>query len=134
MSEEHAASDAPGAMTLRVEVFPDNLDVFVDFYTEVLGFTLAVDRRGTESPYAAVERGAVRIGAARAWKQVDPRARAVPLGVEIVLEVDDVAAAHERVLAAGYPLEQDLQRRPWGLTDFRLHDPAGYYLRITSRP
>jgi lactoylglutathione lyase len=130
MSEEHAASDAPGAMTLRVEVFPDNLDAFVDFYTEVLGFTLAVDRRATESPYAAVERGAVRIGAARAY----PRARAVPLGVEIVLEVDDVAAAHDRVLAAGYPVEQDLRRRPWGLTDFRLHDPAGYYLRITSRP
>jgi lactoylglutathione lyase len=76
----------------------------------------------------------VRIGAARTWEQVDPRVRAVPAGVEIVLEVDDVAAAHERVLAAGYPVEQDLQRRSWGLTDFRLHDPAGYYLRITSRP
>jgi lactoylglutathione lyase len=67
------------------------------------------------------------------WEQVDPRVRAVPAGVEIVLEVDDVAAAHDRVMAAGYPVEQDLQRRPWGLTDFRLHDPAGYYLRITSR-
>jgi hypothetical protein len=35
----------------------------------------------------------VRIGAARTWEQVDPRVRAVPAGVEIVLEVDDVAAA-----------------------------------------
>ena len=102
--------------------------------TEILGFTLAVDQRATEFPYAAAERGAVRIGAARAWKQVDPTARTVPAGVEIVLEVDDVAAAHDRVLAAGYPVEEDLRRRPWGLTDFRLHDPAGYYLRITSRP
>ncbi len=23
--------------------------------------------------------------------------------------------------------------RPWGLTDFRVADPDGYYLRITSR-
>ena len=133
MSDDRAAAGAPGAMTLRVEVFPDDLDAFVDFYTEVLGFTLAVDQRAAEFPYAAVERGAVRIGAARAWEQVDPGSRAVPAGVEIVLEVDDVAAAHDRVLAAGYPVEQDLRRRPWGLTDFRLHDPAGYYLRITSR-
>ena len=28
---------------------------------------------------------------------------------------------------------EDLQDRPWGLTDFRILDPAGYYLRITSR-
>ena len=35
--------------------------------------------------------------------------------------------------AAGWPLEQDLQDRAWGLTDFRVVDPAGYYLRITSR-
>jgi hypothetical protein len=31
------------------------------------------------------------------------------------------------------PLAEDLQERPWGLTDFRILDPAGYYLRITGR-
>ena len=120
-------------MTLRVEVFPDDLDAFVLFYTQVLGFALAVDQRGSDTPYAAVERGGVRIGAARAWEPVERGARAVPTGVEIVLEVDDVAEAHRLVRAAGYPLDQDLTRRPWGLTDFRVSDPAGYYLRITSR-
>jgi catechol 2,3-dioxygenase-like lactoylglutathione lyase family enzyme len=93
-------------MTLRVEVFPDNLDAFVDFYTEVLGFTLAVDQRATEFPYAAVERDAVRIGAARTWEHW-PR-----------------AIRSNRTCSGA----------PGGLTDFRLHDPAGYYLRITSRP
>jgi lactoylglutathione lyase len=53
--------------------------------------------------------------------------------VELVLEVDDVAGERDRVLAAGWPLEEDLQERPWGLTDFRILDPAGYYLRITDR-
>jgi lactoylglutathione lyase len=50
-----------------------------------------------------------------------------------VLEVDDVAAERDLVVAAGWPLEQDLADRPWGLTDFRVVDAAGYYLRITSR-
>jgi hypothetical protein len=53
--------------------------------------------------------------------------------VELVLEVDDVMAERDRVITAGWPLAEDLQDRPWGLTDFRLLDPAGYYLRITGR-
>jgi predicted enzyme related to lactoylglutathione lyase len=123
----------PQGMSLRVEIFPDDLDAFVRFYTDVLGFTLTVDQRDADYPYAAVESGSVRIGAARAQEAVERGARAVPTGVEIVLEVDDVAEAHRRVTLAGYPIEQDLTRRPWGLIDFRVHDPAGYYLRITER-
>jgi len=36
------------------------------------------------------------------------------------------------VVDSGWPLAEDLQQRPWGLIDFRLHDPDGYYLRITT--
>lgn len=133
MSDDRGEMDARQGMTLRVEVFPDDLDAFVHFYTAVLGFVLTADQRGSDSPYAAVEHGSVRIGAALAGHPVERAARAVPTGVEIVLEVDDVAEVHSQVRAAGYPLEQDLTRRPWGLTDFRVHDPAGYYLRITER-
>lgn len=133
MSDDRKDTDARPGMTLRVEIFPDDLDAFVHFYTRVLGFVLTVDQRDSDSPYAAVERGSVRIGAARAGQPVERSARSVPTGVEIVLEVDDVAEVHGQVQKAGYPLEQDLTRRPWGLTDFRVYDPAGYYLRITGR-
>jgi uncharacterized glyoxalase superfamily protein PhnB len=60
-------------------------------------------------------------------------ARLPPAGVELVLEVDDVVAERDRVTAAGWPLAEDLQDRPWGMKDFRILDPAGYYLRITDR-
>jgi hypothetical protein len=53
--------------------------------------------------------------------------------VELVLEVDDLGAEHDRVRASGWPLAEDLHERPWGLTDFRVLDPSGYYLRITDR-
>lgn len=55
------------------------------------------------------------------------------LGVEIVLEVDDVDALHRRVVASGHEIFEPPQVRPWGLRDFRIADPDGYYLRITSR-
>ena len=55
------------------------------------------------------------------------------LGVEIVLEVDDVDAWNRRVVASGHPVFEPPHERPWDLRDFRVVDPDGYYLRLTSR-
>jgi lactoylglutathione lyase len=120
-------------MTLRFEIFPQDLDVIVDFYVRVLGFSVTKDQRGEPDAYVALRRGAVHVGAARRAGQALRAERRPPNGVELVLEVDDIAAERNRVVAAGWPLEEDLRDRPWGLTDFRILDPAGYYLRITGR-
>jgi len=122
------------AWDLRIELFVGDLDRFADFYTRVLGFTVADDRRDHDVPYLSVRRDGVRFGAVLAGQPVDQAARAAPAGAEIVLEVDDVAAERDRVVAAGWPLNEDLQARPWGLTDFRMYDPDGYLLRLTNRP
>jgi lactoylglutathione lyase len=120
-------------LELRIEIFPDDLDVFLDFYVRVLRFTIVADRRDDDPPYVAVRRDHVRIGAARVASGVDRSARALPTGTEIVLEADDVVLERNAVVAAGWPLASDLEPRRWGLTDFRLFDPDGYFLRITSR-
>ena len=120
-------------MTLRFEIFPADLDAAVDFYTRVLRFSMTKDQRGDPAAYVAMQRGAVRVGAARRAVPDAHAARRPPAGVELVLEVDDVAGERDRVVAAGWPLDEDLQDRPWNLRDFRVLDPAGYYLRITSR-
>ncbi|MCA9390486.1 hypothetical protein KC571_03720 [candidate division WWE3 bacterium] len=39
-------------------------------------------------------------------------------GVEVILMVEDI---------------EELITQPWGLKDFRVEDPFGYYLRITSK-
>ena len=59
--------------------------------------------------------------------------REPPTGVEIVLEVDYLHAERDRLRHAGWPIVEDIMRRPWGLQDFRVLDPDGYYLRITSK-
>jgi lactoylglutathione lyase len=120
-------------MTMRFEIFPDDLNAIVDFYRRVLRFRLIADRRSEPDGYVALHRGSVRVGAARRAGPDARAARLPPAGVELVLEVDDVTAERDRVTAARWPLEKDLQDRPWGLRDFRILDPAGYYLRITSR-
>ncbi len=122
-------------MTLRFEIFPPDLDATVDFYRRVLRFALVRDERAGPDPYVALRRGHVLVGAAARpqQEQEQERHRRPPTGVELVLEVDDVDAEHDAVLAAGWPLVEGLRERPWGLRDFRLLDAAGYYLRVTER-
>ncbi|GAC1486117.1 MAG: hypothetical protein NVS1B1_01090 [Candidatus Limnocylindrales bacterium] len=52
-------------------------------------------------------------------------------GVEVVIVVEDLDAVYEA--ARGFArIVAPLQERPWGLRDFRVLDPFGYYLRITE--
>ncbi|MDQ1738411.1 MAG: hypothetical protein QOE53_63 [Pseudonocardiales bacterium] len=120
------------AMQLRCEIFPSDLDATQDFYVRVLGFRVMLVQQEPPAPYLALQRDSVRIGAAlRA--EGEAGMRRPPTGVELVLEVDDVEAEHARILSSGWPVTEELQQRPWGLTDFRLTDPSGYYIRITNR-
>jgi lactoylglutathione lyase len=125
-------------MELRLELFVKDMDVAIDFYTRVLGFELVRNEPGY---YASLRNGGVILGLGPVSKLLpeggyftrDIAEQRRGLGVEIVLEVDDVYACHRHVLASGHPVFEPLQERPWGLMDFRIVDTDGYYLRITSR-
>ncbi len=120
---------------LRLELFTRDLEAARRFYTEILDFKVAdVHADG----YTVMERGRVRIDLQpvahlRPDHPVRPSAQErVGLGIEIVLEVADVVAVRDRVVSGGWPLASALQARPWGATDFRVLDPDGRYVRITS--
>lgn len=134
---EDKAGSKPRGMTLRLELFVTDMEKSIDFYTNVLGF----ERMKGEPDYAPVRSGSVLIALGRAAglpkkhhfnPEVQNGRRG--LGVEIVLEVDDVKSCFEKVKASGYKgVVSPMQKQSWGATDFRVADPDGYYLRITSR-
>ena len=121
--------------SLRLELFVKDVAESVAFYRDVLGFVVE-----SEAPdYVAMRLGDVVFG-------IGPQAglpaghhfsaaldQPKGTGVEIVIEVHDIDALYGRVGAAGYPVSTPLKKRPWGLTDFRIVDPDGYFLRPTSR-
>lgn len=121
---------------LRLELFTDDLPGSIDFYVRVLGFEREPERPGGYTPLV---KGSVRLALNHLGDlgEGHPIRRAVHVrpgqGVEIVLEVDDVEATYEHVVGQRWPRSAELKRQPWGLTDFRVLDPAGYYWRITSR-
>jgi len=116
--------------TLRVELFPGDLDASLAFY-EALGFELR-GRKDGPPRYASIHWGGVRIGMVES-EPMHPVVRSIPAGTEIVIEVDDIEVLRDNVVAKGISLAEDLQHREWGLTDFRVTDPDGYYLRFTAR-
>lgn len=81
--------------------------------------------------YASIRLGDVRIGLCEA-EPVDPSRRAHPVMTEIVIEVGDVRQVHRDLQERGVVITEGLEERPWGLVDFRVTDPDGYYLRFTS--
>ena len=60
-----------------------------------------------------------------------PAATRRGVGVEVIIEVEDVEALHEDARQFAR-IVSPLERRPWGVRDFRIEDPFGYYLRITE--
>lgn len=124
---------------LRLELFVEDIEASITFYTEVLAFEV---RRHEPDDYASLRLGNAVLGIGPVAKLPqeggyfgrDISLQRRGLGVEIVLEVDDVEEWHARVEASGHLILESLQDRPWGLRDFRVADPDGYYLRITSIP
>jgi lactoylglutathione lyase len=119
---------------VRLEIFVTDLERSTAFYTEVLGFTVDA---GGDGGYRELSGHDTRIALQPlANLGVDhPLRRPGPLGLglELVLEVEDLEGLFERVQQR-WPVEAGLQERPWGLVDFRVLDPDGYYWRPTQPP
>jgi catechol 2,3-dioxygenase-like lactoylglutathione lyase family enzyme len=105
--------------SLRVEIFPSNMQRCINFYTRVLRFTLLQD----EGTYAYLQRDSIFIGAVAGvpphvpGKSVDTAHRRPPCGVELVIEVDALQEERDRVRVElakleGRGLEEDLVDRP----------------------
>lgn len=123
-------------MTIRLELFVDDLAVSIDFYHHVLGFEL-----GQSQPdgYTPMRKAGFQLSLnLRANLPDDHPIQAeagerLGRGVEFVLEVGDIENIYQHILSTNWPISSDMQHQPWGMTDFRLIDPDGYYWRVTNK-
>jgi predicted lactoylglutathione lyase len=67
----------------------------------------------------------------QSWFKKFPKDTKRGYGVEIVIMVKDVKKLYEKIKPFA-KVADELQKQPWGLWDFRIEDPFGYYLRITE--
>jgi catechol 2,3-dioxygenase-like lactoylglutathione lyase family enzyme len=55
-------------------------------------------------------------------------------GLSMWLQVRDVEAEHERLLAAGVPVVSGPRREPWGLLEMWIEDPDGVPIVLVEVP
>ncbi|OAP56656.1 hypothetical protein AYL99_08768 [Fonsecaea erecta] len=111
--------------SLRIEIFPSNLQRMIDFYSTILNFTL-IKRNGG---YAYLRRddifiGAIETGSSETLEEKTSYRRPNK-GVEIVVELDELEKERDFIVDKGWKLDADIQWQEWGLKDFRLTDPDG---------
>jgi catechol 2,3-dioxygenase-like lactoylglutathione lyase family enzyme len=130
-------SGPPPALVPELDV--TDLDVSRAFYVDLLGFRVVYERPAERFVYLAHDRAEIMLeeaaGPGRRFRTA-PLARPFGRGVNFQLEVADVDAVYERVVAAGHvpvvPLEDQ-----WYGTDgaeagnrqFVVTDPDGYLWR-----
>jgi uncharacterized glyoxalase superfamily protein PhnB len=122
--------------TIRPELFAADVPGLRDFLERALGFAPSQ----AQPDYVELTLGNVRIGLGSVAGlppghplRTANASERKGLGVEIVIETDDVDGAYERATTSGYPIAAPLQQRPWRLRDFRVLASDGYYFRVTSR-
>jgi lactoylglutathione lyase len=138
---DNVCSTTSAPSGLRFELFVDDVPTTVRFYGRLLG--LLPPPGWSPEGYVRLHAGAVTIGVQKHSKlpsdhYFSPSHLAGPrgVGVEIVIEIDSVDTVYhtalEEVARLGGQIEP-LADRPWGARDFRLVDPDGYYVRVSSR-
>ena len=102
----------------------DRIDDAKAFYADILGLAVAMDL-GWIVTFAAEGGAAPQISVATEGGSGTP----VP---DLSVEVDNLQEVHQRILAAGLPIEYGPRREPWGVTRFYVRDPFGRLLNILA--
>ena len=116
---------------VRVLVGTDNFERSTAFYSEVLGFPVDEhwdDPDGRGTLFRAATGGVIEIVEDSPHHPAEPAS-----GVTVAVELDDVDAMHDRVVAAGVEVVTTLGDRAWGHRNFEIRDPSGLGLVFFTR-
>ncbi|MHA7683278.1 VOC family protein [Cupriavidus sp. PET2-C1] len=95
-----------------------------DFYEGVFGLNLVMDH-GWIATYGSSETMKAQISIASQGGSDTPTP-------DLSIEVDDIAAALERVKSAGIPIEYGPVDEPWGVRRFYVRDPFGKLINVLA--
>lgn len=121
-------------MEFRLELFVEDLQRSISFFEEVIGLTF--HNKTEVSAIIKMENFSLLLTSDNVLKEnhyfkkdcLRPKGK----GVEVVILLDNIEQTYQRVLDKNYPVESSLKMQSWGMKDFRIIDPDGYYLRLSS--
>lgn len=127
------------ANMIYLELHVPNFEVVKEFYTK-LGFSTAWERKPEgRKGYLVMKKdgnficfwpGNDEVYSQNYFKSF-PKNTPRGYGVEIVIPVDKIEDFYDEISKFA-TIAEPLQIKPWGLKDFRITDPFGFYLRFTE--
>lgn len=126
---------------MYVEFHVPDFDVAKEFYQK-LGFVVVWEKRPANEPrkwYLVMQHGNAVLGFWPGNKEVEnqtyfknfPNDTKRGYGVEIVVAVENIDQLYAQAKTFA-KIVGDLQVKHWGLKDFRIEDPFGFYFRFTE--
>jgi uncharacterized glyoxalase superfamily protein PhnB len=130
-----AATTALNATTLGCSITCKDIAASIRFYTEVLGFAVAMTfERDGKLAGAIIHAGDIRIvlnqdDGQLGWERIKGQGFYLQINVAAPADVDSAA---ERIKAAGATLLNDPEDRPWGARMFQFRDLDGFKLGVST--
>ena len=104
----------------------EKMDESRKFYTEFLGFTVAMDM-GWIITLVSPGNPTAQLSLLRGPPLATPQTQ-----ITLSIEVADVEAIHAKAVAGGIPIVYPLTTEPWGVRRFHVTDPNGVVINIMS--
>ncbi|MCU1606526.1 MAG: Glyoxalase/bleomycin resistance protein/dioxygenase [Modestobacter sp.] len=114
-------------LSSRLLLRPADPDRSRRFYRDVLGLAVAREFGPPEHPGTVFFLG-------NGLLEVSGTSTEPSRGLELWLQVRDLAAEHERLLTAGVPVVRGPRREPWGLDEMWIADPDGVRIVLVEVP
>lgn len=129
----------PANNLMQIELHVPDFEKVKDFYGK-LGFKVVWERKPEEKKgYLVLKRdnnilcfwSGNETVYQQEYFQKFPKNTKRGYGVEIVIMVEDIDKFYENAKSFARVVEE-LKLKPWGLKDFRIEDPFGFYIRFTE--
>jgi predicted enzyme related to lactoylglutathione lyase len=106
------------------DIMSEKMDESRKFYTEFLGFDVAMDM-GWVLTFASPTNPTAQITVMQKTKEVTPQPN-------MSIEVADVDAVHAKALELGLSIVYPITNEPWGVRRFFVADPNGVVINVLS--
>ena len=120
-------------MEFQLELFVKKIEASVAFYLQLLPFSIL--RR--EADYVELQYGNITLAfcsfsGLSAGHYLRKHSEVLGSRMELRFQVENIEQVYHQTQERNIKIYEPLRQRPWGKTDFRVTDPDGAYIRITS--
>ena len=124
------------AVLFRVELYVSDIERSYCFYKEILGLELF--GRNEKSLRFNYESFSLLIAShdlleSNHYLKRERNVGSVGGGVELIVVVPSIEDIYRNCQEKRYPIEVGIESYEWGMRGFKLVDPDGYFIRVTSK-